>query len=61
MGKNVPLDEIENKWIKNYKVEDRPTSLINHINWLEDTGFKNIDVVWKYYNYCVYGGCKYNG
>jgi tRNA (cmo5U34)-methyltransferase len=58
MKKNVSVDEIENKWIVNYKVEDRPTSLINHINWLNEIGFKNIDVVWKYYNYCVYGGCK---
>jgi len=58
MGKNVSLDEIENKWIVKYKAEDRPTSLINHINWLKDIGYKNIDVVWKYYNYCVYGGYK---
>jgi len=58
MEKNVALYEIENKWIVKYKAEDRPTSLINHINWLEETGFKNIDVVWKYYNYCVYGGYK---
>jgi hypothetical protein len=21
-------------------------------------GYKNIDVVWKYYSYCVYGGYK---
>jgi tRNA (cmo5U34)-methyltransferase len=58
MEKNVLLDEIENKWIVKYKSEDRPTSLINHINWLKDIGYKNIDVVWKYYNYCVYGGYK---
>jgi len=58
MGKNVSLDEIENKWIEKYKAEDRPASLINHINWLKDIGYKNIDIVWKYYNYCVYGGYK---
>jgi len=58
MGKNVSSDEIENKWIEQYKTEDRPASLLNHINWLKETGYKNIDVVWKYYNYCVYGGYK---
>jgi tRNA (cmo5U34)-methyltransferase len=58
MKKSVSSDEIENKWIVKYKAEDRPTSLINHINWLKDIGFKNIDIVWKYYNYCVYGGYK---
>lgn len=56
--KNVSLDEIENKWIVKYKSEDRPASLINHINWLKDIGYKNIEVVWKYYNYCVYGVYK---
>ena len=58
MEKNVPIDEIENKWIVKYKSEDRPTSLINYINWLKDIGYKNIDVVWKYYNYRVYGRYK---
>jgi len=58
MEKTVSLDEIEKKWMVKYKAEDRPTSLINHIDWLKEIGFKNIDVVWKYYNYCVYGGYK---
>jgi len=58
MSKNVPLEEIENKWLVNYKTEDRPTSLMNHINLLRDIGFSDIDVVWKYYNYAVYGGCR---
>jgi tRNA (cmo5U34)-methyltransferase len=58
MAKNVSSDEIENKWIVKYKAEDRPTCLINHINWLKEIGYKDIDVVWKYYNYCVYGGYK---
>jgi tRNA (cmo5U34)-methyltransferase len=56
MGKSVSLEEIENKWLVNYKSEDRPTSLMNHINWLRDIGFGDVDVVWKYYNYAVYGG-----
>src|SRR5690554_6655446 len=58
MSKNVSTDEIENKWIIKYKDEDRPTSLIKHIKWLEEVGFKNVDVIWKYYNYAVYGANK---
>lgn len=58
MNKNVSMDEIENKWIATYTAEDRPTSLMNHITWLKNTGFTDIDVVWKYYNYAVYGGRK---
>jgi len=58
MGRNVSLDEIENKWIEQYKAEDRPASLMINIDLLKETGFKNIDVIWKYYNFCVYGGYK---
>lgn len=58
MSKSVSWDEIENKWIVKYKEEDRPASLLQHIGWLEEAGFKNVDVVWKYYNYAVYGGYK---
>ena len=58
MNKNVSLEEIENKWLVNYKSEDRPTSLMNHINWLKDIWFGDVDVVWKYYNYAVYGGSR---
>jgi tRNA (cmo5U34)-methyltransferase len=58
MEKTVPTGEIENTWIAKYKSEDRPVLLMHHLDWLKEIGFKNIDVVWKYYNYCVYGGYK---
>jgi len=58
MGKTVSSEEIENKWLVNYKTEDRPTKLMNHLNWLKNIGFSEIDVVWKYYNFAVYGGSK---
>lgn len=38
--------------------EDWPEILIDQISWLEDIGFKGIDIVWKYYNFAVYGGTK---
>jgi tRNA (cmo5U34)-methyltransferase len=58
MNKTVSLDEIENRWMVNYRTEDRPTRLINHLGWLNDIGFHDVDVVWKYYNFAVYGGRK---
>jgi len=58
MSKTFSSDEIENKWLVNYKREDRPTYLMNHLNWLKYIGFSEIDVVWKYYNFAVYGGRK---
>ncbi len=54
MLQNVQRDEAENKWIPKYYEEDRPISMIEHIDMLRDAGFKIVDVVWKYYNYAVY-------
>ena len=58
MNKSVPMEEILNKWIPGHKTEDRPSKLMDQLKWLEDIGFKNIDVLWKYYNFSVYGGMK---
>jgi tRNA (cmo5U34)-methyltransferase len=58
MRKSVPADEIENKWIPKYHEEDRPARLTEQLGWLEEIGFTGVDVVWKYYNFAVYGGMK---
>lgn len=58
MNKNVSIEEIENKWIPNYEAEDRPAKLYDQLEWLSSIGFNNIDVVWKYHNFAVYGGQK---
>lgn len=58
MNKTVPIDEILNNWIPKYKSEDKPAKLVDQIKWLENIGFKTVDVIWKYYNFSVYGGIK---
>jgi len=58
MGKTVSMDEILNNWIPKYKSEDKPAKLVDQIKWLENIGFKSVDVFWKYYNFSVYGGIK---
>ncbi len=58
MNKSVSMDEIENKWIPTYEIEDRPAKLITQLKWLEEIGFISIDVIWKYYNFAVFGGIK---
>ncbi|MGD0755004.1 MAG: class I SAM-dependent methyltransferase [Bacteroidales bacterium] len=58
MIKSVPKDEIFNNWIPKYEAEDRPAKLTDQLKWLEDIGFKSVDVIWKYYNFSVYGGFK---
>ena len=58
MGRSVSQDEVENKWMVKYKQEDSPSVLVNQLKWLEDIGFRGVDIVWKYFNYSVYGGQK---
>ena len=58
MNRSVSTEEILNKWIPSYKAEDRPSKLIDQLKWLDEIGFKTVDVIWKYYNFSVYGGIK---
>lgn len=58
MKRHVSDDEIENKWLPKYLEEDRPSKLMDQLGWLKDIGFSEIDVIWKYYNFAVYGGRK---
>ena len=58
MRKQVPEEEINHKWLLKYHREDRPAKLIDQVAWLADLGFVDVDVIWKYYNYAVYGGRK---
>lgn len=37
---------------------DIPTTIYNHIKMLENVGFTEIDVIWKYYANAVYGGVR---
>lgn len=58
MLNNVPENEIENKWIPQSKKEDYPVPITQHIKWMEETGFKDMDIVWKYYGWAVYCGTR---
>jgi len=56
MSKSCSIEEVENTWLPKYREEDSPTTLLNHLIWLQEAGFKDVDIIWKYYNYGVYGG-----
>jgi tRNA (cmo5U34)-methyltransferase len=58
MRKSISEEEIENNWIPRYYVEDRPAKLPDQLIWLKEIGFTDVDVIWKYYNFAVYGGRK---
>ena len=46
------------KNFKRYQEEDSPESIMNHLKWLEEAGFRDVDVIRKYYNFALYGGIK---
>jgi len=58
MKRSVSEAEIRDNWIPKYETEDRPAKLMNQLKWLEEIGFSSVDVIWKYYNFAVYGGVK---
>jgi tRNA (cmo5U34)-methyltransferase len=56
MSRGMPEREIDSKWIPKYEAEDRPAKLMDQMTWLAEIGFADVDVIWKYYNFAVYGG-----
>jgi tRNA (cmo5U34)-methyltransferase len=58
MRRNISDEEIEGKWIPKYQAEDRPAKLLDQLAWLKGIGFADVDVLWKRYNFAVYGGAK---
>jgi tRNA (cmo5U34)-methyltransferase len=58
MRRNIPDSEIEGMVIPTYKAEDHPARLIDHMKWMTEIGFADVDVLWKHYNFAVYGGRK---
>lgn len=58
MSENYSEKVIKSKWLPRYNNMDSPAKLFSQLKWLKNIGFKEVDVVWKYYNYAVYGGRK---
>jgi tRNA (cmo5U34)-methyltransferase len=38
----------------NYRAEDSPMSLLDHLSSLQGAGFKQVDILWKRYNFALY-------
>ncbi len=52
------LKQNEKKIIIDRMKHDKPATLENNIKWLKKCGFTNVDVFYKYYNFCVLYGKK---
>jgi tRNA (cmo5U34)-methyltransferase len=61
MTANVGEAEVRGVWLPRYRAEDRPARLADQLHWLEAIGFRDVDVVWKWFNFAVYGGTKGRG
>lgn len=57
MAKNISSGDIK-KTLDNYRHEDTPFKLADEIRWMEDAGFRDVDIIWKRLLAAVYGGVK---
>jgi tRNA (cmo5U34)-methyltransferase len=58
MKRSVSEEEIENEWLPKYRQEDVPSKTMDHIRWMSEVGYRECDVIWKYYNFAVFCGYK---
>ena len=58
MNQRISMQEIKERWLKSHFEEDRPVSFMSELQTMKTTGFRDIDVIYKYYNYAVYMGKK---
>src|ERR1700730_4166941 len=58
MQRTISREEIEAKWIPKYEAEDSPAKLLDQLSSMAEIGFTDVDVIWEYYNFAVYGGVK---
>lgn len=45
--------------LEKYQADDNPSTLYEHLTWLENSGFNQVETIWKYYNFAVFGGFKF--
>lgn len=58
MLKSLSEDEVAGKWLPKHEAEDFPATIAEHLKWLQESGFKYVDVLWKWYGFAVFGGMK---
>jgi len=57
MLRSLPPKRVE-RVLKMHKNEDKPAELTFELELLRAAGFRHVDVIWKNYNFAVYGGVK---
>ena len=52
------LSESEKKIILDRMELDNPATLNDNLKWLKNIGYRDVDVYYKYYNFCIIYGKK---
>jgi len=60
MIKQFNKNRLKSKILERYQADDNPSKLFDHLKWLENSGFNQIETIWKYYNFAIFGGYKIN-
>jgi len=58
MKKNFSEQIIKKGLVSKYQADDNPSPMIKHLNWLQNVGFNEVETIWKYFNFAVWGGRK---
>lgn len=58
MRKSYSDDYIKTEVLDKAKKHGKPSVLTDEIKYLEETGFDQVDIFWKYYGFSVYGATK---
>ena len=58
MKKSYSDDFIKKEVLIKAKEHGELSVLLDETQWLKDTGFRYVEIFWKYYNFSVYGGIK---
>ncbi|MDD3420377.1 MAG: class I SAM-dependent methyltransferase [Candidatus Gastranaerophilales bacterium] len=58
MHSNFSEKTVVNELMPKYQAGDNPAPLIKHLNWLTNVGFNEVESIWKYFSFAVFGGKK---
>lgn len=50
--------EDDQKWFSTYLAEDIPARVEDQLQWLSNSGFKDVGCHWQYLNFAIFGGSK---
>lgn len=57
LSRSFPRQEVD-RIVQRYYTDDSPARLVDHLRWMDEVGFRGVDVIWKRYNYAVWTGRK---